>query len=293
MELHDVSKLTFVLTHEFCHIKRLDALWKLLAAGVSCLHWFNPLVWVAFVLASRDLEISCDASVVKKLGKHTKKAYAYTLISMVEYQNEITPFYSNFARHAIKERLESLMKTKKASCLGICAAIVLISVLTVNAFSLSIAADDVIDVTTYEISLDLEEKLAALGEVSARGMTFRVGDGSFGERDFLTVGYNYLPVNFSAEEISIMLANVLYEDYNENVDGTVFDIFLRSGYFEKYDNEAHEVRMMWTGWVVMPNFLCLRGGNPREMLVAFDIFADTGEIHSISHNYDRRNDFVK
>ena len=50
-----MSRLAFVLTHEMAHIRRFDALSKLLLAAAACLHWFNPLVWVMLVLANRDL----------------------------------------------------------------------------------------------------------------------------------------------------------------------------------------------------------------------------------------------
>jgi len=135
MDLQDKSILGYVLAHEFYHIKRLDALWKALAVGIVCLHWFNPLVWIAFVLANRDLEISCDAWVVKKFGIHTKKMYAYVLISMAEYQSKFTPLYSSFARHAAEERIESIMKTKKTTVIGAVGAFVIIGLLAFNAFA--------------------------------------------------------------------------------------------------------------------------------------------------------------
>ena len=59
----------YILRHERTHIKRLDHLWKLLAFLALALHWFNPLVWLAFHLMSRDMEMSCDEKVLSQLGE--------------------------------------------------------------------------------------------------------------------------------------------------------------------------------------------------------------------------------
>ncbi|MFQ7454207.1 MAG: M56 family metallopeptidase [Flavonifractor plautii] len=72
LDRSDVSRLAFVLTHEMAHIRRFDALSKLLLAAAACLHWFNPLVWVMLVLANRDLELSCDAAVVRLYGAEAR-----------------------------------------------------------------------------------------------------------------------------------------------------------------------------------------------------------------------------
>ena len=135
MDLQNSTKLQYVLAHEFYHIKRVDALWKLLAVIVLCVHWFNPFVWVAFMLANRDLEISCDEWVVKKFGKNTKKKYAYALIETIEHQNQFTSLASGFAKHATEERIKSIMKRKKTTVVGVAAAFAIIGILTFNAFA--------------------------------------------------------------------------------------------------------------------------------------------------------------
>lgn len=63
----------YILKHEQVHIKRLDHLIKPLAFAVLCIHWFNPLVWIAFVLMSEDMELSCDESVIRQLGSGIKR----------------------------------------------------------------------------------------------------------------------------------------------------------------------------------------------------------------------------
>ena len=62
----------YILLHEQTHIRRKDHIVKVVGFLLVCLHWFNPLVWVAFFLSSKDMEMSCDESVIKKLGKRSQ-----------------------------------------------------------------------------------------------------------------------------------------------------------------------------------------------------------------------------
>lgn len=123
----DACKLQYVLAHELIHIKRFDVLLKCLLAASLCVHWFNPLVWVMYVLANRDIEISCDEAVVKMFGETTKSAYALTLISLEEKKSRLNPLGNNFSKNAIEERITSIMKIKKASLAGIAFALALVA----------------------------------------------------------------------------------------------------------------------------------------------------------------------
>lgn len=78
----DETALRYVLEHEFVHIQRFDVLSKLLLIVAVCVHWFNPLVWVMYVLANRDLELSCDETVLRRFGGDVRAAYARVLIRM-------------------------------------------------------------------------------------------------------------------------------------------------------------------------------------------------------------------
>ena len=69
------TALQYVLEHEFVHIRRFDIVYKLLLIAAACVHWFNPLVWVMYVLANRDMELSCDESVVRRFGSDARASY--------------------------------------------------------------------------------------------------------------------------------------------------------------------------------------------------------------------------
>jgi beta-lactamase regulating signal transducer with metallopeptidase domain len=137
MDMTNTTLLRHVLTHEYFHIKRNDIFWKLLMAFTVCLHWFNPAVWVLFVLFNRDLELACDERVLRHLGAEKKKAYAYSLIGMAERQSGFAPLYSHFNRNTAEERVVSIMKYRKASVKTVLLAAVLLSgVLTVFSASM-------------------------------------------------------------------------------------------------------------------------------------------------------------
>lgn len=130
MPLEENLWLSYVLEHEFVHIRRFDAAAKLLMASAVCIHWFNPLVWVMWNLFNRDIELSCDESAVQKLGMEKRAAYARALIGMEEAKSGLFPLYNSFGKTAIEERIRAIMKMKKSSAAGILAAVLLVGSVT-------------------------------------------------------------------------------------------------------------------------------------------------------------------
>lgn len=123
----DETRLRYILTHEFIHVQRLDTLTKLVLVTALCVHWFNPFVWVMFVLANRDIELACDETVVQTFGETMKSAYALTLIGLEEKKIHLAPLVNNFSKNSIEERIVSIMKIKKNSFTGIMLAFVLVA----------------------------------------------------------------------------------------------------------------------------------------------------------------------
>ena len=111
----NTDSLAYVLAHEYVHIRRFDSIRKLVLIVVLCVHWFNPLVWVMYVLANRDIELSCDEAVVRLFGENAKATYARALISMEERRSGLTPLCNNFSKNAIEERIIAIMKIKKTT----------------------------------------------------------------------------------------------------------------------------------------------------------------------------------
>ena len=127
LDRNDQAALKYVLTHEYVHIRRFDAITKILFAAVLCIHWFNPLVWGMYVLANRDTELSCDAWVIRMTGVKNRSSYALMLIKMEERRNGMSALCNHFGKNAISERIEAIMKFKKTSIWACILALALIA----------------------------------------------------------------------------------------------------------------------------------------------------------------------
>lgn len=125
------STLNFILTHEWVHIHRFDCVTKILLTATLCIHWMNPLVWVMYLLFNRDIELSCDETVLHLLGRNRRSDYALALIDMEEQKGGFASFASGFGRNAIEERIRAIMKMKKASLITILAAVVVVACVSI------------------------------------------------------------------------------------------------------------------------------------------------------------------
>lgn len=122
----DEDAISYVLEHEYVHIRRFDSVMKPALIAAACIHWFNPMVWLMYVLANRDIELSCDEAVIRQFGSTTKSSYAMTLIRMGEQQSGFAPFCNGFSKNAIEERIVAIMKIKKKSVLALIIAFCLV-----------------------------------------------------------------------------------------------------------------------------------------------------------------------
>lgn len=128
--------LDCILTHEYVHIRRFDCLLKLLLTAALCLHWLNPLVWVMYLLANRDIELCCDEAVLSRMGLEKRSVYAMTLIDLEEQKNGLSPLYNSFKHNLTEERICAIMKMKRLSIISLfTAACLLVGVTTVFATS--------------------------------------------------------------------------------------------------------------------------------------------------------------
>lgn len=136
----DKEQLRYILTHEYIHIRHFDVALKMIAAFTLCVHWFNPAVWILYILFNRDIELACDECAVRQLGLGLRADYALALINMEEKKSRLIPFGSSFSKTAIEERIVAIMKIKKVTALAGCMSAVLILgvVMTVG----TSAADD-------------------------------------------------------------------------------------------------------------------------------------------------------
>lgn len=102
---------------------------RLLAYGALCLHWFNPLVWLAYLLSGRDMEMACDEAVVKKLGAEIRADYAASILSLATGRRLAMPLA--FGAGDPKGRIRNLARWKRPALWGILAAVLACAVLAV------------------------------------------------------------------------------------------------------------------------------------------------------------------
>ena len=143
----DEETLRYVLEHELVHIQRLDSVAKLLLIAAVCVHWFDPLVWVMYVLANRDLELSCDETVLRRSGGDVRGAYARVLIRMEERRRGVQPLCNHFSKNAMEERIRAIMKTKKITAISLMLAALLVAG-TVTVFATSAKEENTAPVRT-------------------------------------------------------------------------------------------------------------------------------------------------
>jgi len=122
----------YILLHEQHHIRRLDHLWKLLAFTALCIHWFNPLVWLAFVLAGKDMEMSCDEAVLRRMGDSIRADYSASLLTLSTGQRIYAAMPLAFGEGDTKDRIHHVLSWKKPRTWIVLAAILACLILAVS-----------------------------------------------------------------------------------------------------------------------------------------------------------------
>lgn len=105
--------LEYVLAHERAHIRRKDNWWKLLGFLLLTIHWFNPLIWLAYMLLCRDMELACDESVIRELSDERRADYTQALVDCSIKRRMITACPLAFGEISVKERIRSVLNYKK------------------------------------------------------------------------------------------------------------------------------------------------------------------------------------
>lgn len=102
-----------VISHEQAHIRRFDHWYKLLGFITLCIHWFNPLVWLAYIFLCRDMEMACDEQVVRDMDTQQRKAYSMALLRCSADNHHFKPCPVAFAEVSVKDRIKGVLNYKK------------------------------------------------------------------------------------------------------------------------------------------------------------------------------------
>ena len=120
----------YILRHEQYHLRRRDHLVKFLSFLALCIHWFNPLVWAAFVLSGKDMEMSCDEAVVRELGEDIRADYSASLLSLATGRRIVAGMPLAFGEGDTGSRIRNLLNWKRprpwvmAVCAVVCVGLI-------------------------------------------------------------------------------------------------------------------------------------------------------------------------
>lgn len=127
----DEGTAAYVIAHERAHLARRDHWWKVLGYLVLALHWFNPLVWVAYILFCRDIELACDEKVVKGLDGAARADYSQALLSCAAPRRAVAACPLAFGEGNIKTRVKSALHYKKPAFWVAAAAVLAVVIVAV------------------------------------------------------------------------------------------------------------------------------------------------------------------
>lgn len=154
------SERDYIILHEQTHIRRGDHIVKLLAFAALCIHWFNPLVWAAFILSGKDMEMSCDEAVLRTLGGGIRSEYSQSLLNLATGRRVIGGTPLAFGEGNTKSRIKNALKWKKpAVWIVIVAVLVCAAVILVCALNPKVEEEPTLE--PFENSYSVEETIHA------------------------------------------------------------------------------------------------------------------------------------
>ena len=120
----DGQSLEHVIAHEESHIRRRDHWWKPVGFLLLAIHWFNPLMWLGYILLCRDIELACDEKVIKEMDNESKADYTQALVACSVNRHRIAACPLAFGEVGVKERVKSVMNYRKPAFWIVAAAVV-------------------------------------------------------------------------------------------------------------------------------------------------------------------------
>lgn len=176
----DEAQLPHIIAHENAHLKRRDHWWKPLGFLVLAIHWFNPLVWVAYILLCRDIELACDEKVIRDLNQSESISYSEALLSCSVNRRMVMVCPLAFGEVGVKERVKRVLNYKKPAFWIVAVAVIASVILAVcfltnpkqNSFKIRIT----IPAGTTEDFVYSDEEISPLGNKITISSGDRLGD---------------------------------------------------------------------------------------------------------------------
>lgn len=182
----DEAQLPYIIAHENAHLKRCDHLWKPLGYLVLAIHWFNPLVWIAYILLCRDIELACDEKVIRELNQNESISYSEALLSCSVNRRTVMVCPLAFGEVGVKERVKNVLNYKKPAfwivAIAMVASIVLGVCFLTNPSSFPVKLDSVqiskastMDFRTNSGPTTFQLNVSEIDELSSRIKHLKIG----------------------------------------------------------------------------------------------------------------------
>lgn len=218
----DPESRKVVLCHERVHLQRRDYLFKPAALVICCVHWFNPLVWLAFYLMNMDCEMSCDEKVVKLLGEESKKIYSYTLLEEASggewkrYRGGSICALLSFGEDHVKNRIRHVLDYRRPPFWVMIGAAAVLVILVVCLCSNPGGGTDAADVANADSGAETEADAAQATDGADATEETATGEFATDEVDYETAKTEWLAVFeqgiHSREEFSALFDVAALED---------------------------------------------------------------------------------
>ena len=175
----DSREMDHVIAHEQTHIRRKDHWWKPLGFLLLTIHWFNPLMWLSYVLLCRDIELACDEKVIGKMGNAQRADYTQALVACSVDRRLIAACPLAFGEIGVKERVKSVMNYKKPAFWIVLASVIVCAMIAVCfltnpiGFQFDVSANTIVSANHFDMRnaddpVSIEMTPAQISELNSR-----------------------------------------------------------------------------------------------------------------------------
>ena len=197
------ADMEFVVSHEKAHLKRKDHIWKPLGFLLLSVYWFNPLLWAAYILLCKDIELACDEKVIRQLGTEVKKPYSNALINCSVPRKMSSACPLAFGETGVKERVKGVLSYKKPAFW-----IIIIAVIVCIAAAICLLTNP----KTYDAG-DLDDKLQVFLDMQIKAHH----KSEQTDNNFAALDYDILKIDKSLSDTTLYMW-VYYEEYSYKND---------------------------------------------------------------------------
>ena len=216
--------MKYVVAHERAHLRRHDHLWKPFGFLLLTVHWFNPLMWIAYGLLCRDIEYACDEKVIREMGVEHKKFYSYALINCSIPRKIISACPLAFGEVGVKSRIKSVLHYKKPTLWIVITALVLGLAVTIafltNPLSTNVSSIvkeigyRIVNQEQYSFTITIPTHVLTEKAYTSQGQKFDKNEVVVYENDTSSVYLEKVMLSNEGDEQLYLMFNYSYRDIN-------------------------------------------------------------------------------